>query len=80
MENKNVQEAHLENTPPCFHSGKVWNLREAVLVMSSSQLETALSDSENDQVEEFLKTTNGKQPMVVHPILPPPTKTYPNRI
>ena len=68
---------NIELTTPYFHSGKVWSLREAVLVMSSSQLDTTLSDSEVDQVFEFLKTTTGKQPLVVHPILPVPTKDTP---
>lgn len=68
---------NIELTTPYFHSGKVWSLREAVTVMSTSQLDTSLSDNEVDQVVEFLRTTTGDQPQVVHPILPPPTVETP---
>ncbi|MEW6595106.1 MAG: cytochrome-c peroxidase [Thermodesulfobacteriota bacterium] len=64
-------------TAPYFHSGKVWGLREAVAVMSSAQLGAVLSDQEVDQVVAFLKATTGRQPQVLHPVLPAPTDSTP---
>jgi cytochrome c peroxidase len=68
---------NIELTPPYFHSGKVWSLREAVAVMSSSQLGATLTDVEIDGITEFLVSTTGVQPKVTHPILPAPTKETP---
>ncbi|MBN2333137.1 MAG: cytochrome-c peroxidase [Deltaproteobacteria bacterium] len=64
---------NIELTMPYFHSGKVWRLRDAVAVMSTSQLGTKLTDAEVDEVAAFLKSTTGIQPVVDHPILPKPT-------
>jgi cytochrome c peroxidase len=64
-------------TSPYFHSGRVWSLREAVALMSSSQLGITLSDAEIGQIVAFLKSTTGEQPKVVHPILPAPTDNTP---
>ncbi|WP_294925833.1 cytochrome-c peroxidase [uncultured Paracoccus sp.] len=57
-------------TAPYFHSGVVWDLKEAVQIMSSSQLGTELSDEQVDDIVAFLHTLTGDQPEVVHPILP----------
>jgi cytochrome c peroxidase len=64
-------------TPPYFHSGKVWNLRDAVAVMGSSQLGISLTDDQVDAIVVFLKTTTGTQPKVEYPILPPITDKTP---
>jgi len=64
-------------TLPYFHSGKVWGLKAAVVVMSSAQLETVLKKDEIDNVVAFLKATTGIQPLVEHPILPKPTNKTP---
>ena len=58
-------------TQPYFHSGKVWKLKEAVAVMGSAQLGIKLTDSEAEAIAAFLATLTGRQPEVVHPILPP---------
>ena len=68
---------NIELTAPYFHSGKVWNLRAAVVVMSTAQLESSLKKDEVDSVVAFLKATTGKQPSIKHPILPKPTDTTP---
>ncbi|MCK5539799.1 MAG: cytochrome-c peroxidase [Deltaproteobacteria bacterium] len=68
---------NIELTVPYFHSGRVWGLKAAVVVMSSSQLESVLKKEEIDNVVAFLKTTTGKQPDVKHPILPKPTDKTP---
>jgi cytochrome c peroxidase len=68
---------NIDLTPPYFHSGKVWALREAVQIMGSAQLGAMISDAEADRIVAFLKTTTGVQPKVEHPILPAPTGQTP---
>ncbi len=57
-------------TPPYFHSGKVWNLKDAVQVMGSTQLSGPLSSEEVDRIVAFLGALAGKQPKVELPVLP----------
>ncbi len=57
-------------TAPYFHSGAVWDLAEAVDIMSSSQLGTELAEPQIEEIVAFLGTLTGEQPQVVHPILP----------
>ncbi len=57
-------------TAPYFHSGQVWDLKEAVSIMAASQLGQKLSDGEADAIVAFLKTLTGTQPKVEYPILP----------
>lgn len=57
-------------TAPYFHTGKTWDLREAVAVMGTSQLGATLSSDEIDKVTAFLESLTGKQPTVTVPILP----------
>ncbi len=64
-------------TPPYFHSGKVWDLRQAVSIMGSSQLGATLTEKEADVIVAFLQTLTGRQPQVVHPVLPPHTASTP---
>lgn len=64
---------NIELTPPYFHSGVVWDLREAVSVMQDAQIRATLSDSEIDKITKFLLTLTGVQPLVEYPILPAPT-------
>lgn len=64
-------------TAPYFHSGKVWDLRQAIAVMGSSQLGTTLSDDEVGKIAAFLNTLTGQQPVVALPILPPSVATTP---
>ena len=64
-------------TPPYFHSGKVWSLREAVAIMGSSQLGISLSEADIDMILAFLETTKGEQPQITYPILPASTERTP---
>jgi cytochrome c peroxidase len=64
-------------TPPYFHSGKSWDLRQAVAVMGSSQLGAELSKEEVDKITAFLNSLTGEQPKVVYPLLPPSTVNTP---
>lgn len=57
---------NIELTPPYFHSGKVWNLKDAIKIMGAAQL-----------IDGFLKTTTGVQPKVEYPILPASTRLTP---
>ena len=58
-------------TAPYFHTGKSWDLRQAVAVMGSSQLGVHLTDPEIDQITAFLGSLTGDQPRVIYPDLPP---------
>ncbi len=71
---------NIELTPPYFHSGKVWTLKEAIKVMGAAQLGSELNAQEVDAIYAFLKTTTGKQPKVEYPILPPSTDTTPRPV
>lgn len=68
---------NIELTAPYFHSGKVWELRDAVAVMGASQLGQKLTDTEIDAITAFLKTLTGHQPKVEYPILPVSAPTTP---
>lgn len=68
---------NIDLTAPYFHTGKVWDLRQAVAIMGSSQLGTALSDEEVSQIVTFLGSLTGDQPVVTLPILPPSVVTTP---
>lgn len=58
-------------TPPYFHTGKSWDLRQAVAVMGVSQLGAELSGEEVDKITAFMHALTGEQPQVTYPILPP---------
>jgi cytochrome c peroxidase len=64
-------------TAPYFHSGEVWDLREAVSVMGTSQLGTALTSQEAGDIAMFMRALTGEQPKIIVPILPPSTATTP---
>ncbi len=68
---------NLELTPPYFHSGKVWCMKEAVGIMGSAQLGIKLSPDDVEKIADFLKTTTGVQPAIEYPILPPASKDTP---
>ncbi len=68
---------NIELTPPYFHSGKVWSLKEAVQVMGSAQLGATIAEGEANKIVGFLKATTGIQPKVEYPILPVPTDQTP---
>ncbi len=57
-------------TAPYFHSGKVWDLKQAVGIMGNAQLGKELSDLEVNQIVSFLKSLTGRMPEVTYPSLP----------
>jgi cytochrome c peroxidase len=64
-------------TQPYFHSGKVWRLRDAVVIMGSAQLGITLTESQRDMIVAFLNATTGVQPKIEYPILPAATDSSP---
>ncbi len=64
-------------TAPYFHSGKVWDLHQAVAIMGTSQLGRDLSDEQIDDIVAFLHTLTGEMPEVTVPHLPPSTQDTP---
>ncbi len=64
-------------TAPYFHSGQVWDLREAVAIMGSSQLGIQLSDADATAITAFLNALTAPMPTVTMPELPPSTATTP---
>ncbi len=64
-------------TPPYFHSGKAWDLRQAVAVMGASQLGITLTDEQVGRITAFLGALTGDQPKITLPILPPSVATTP---
>lgn len=67
-------------TPPYFHSGQVWDLRQAVAVMGADQLGIELTADQVDKITAFLEGLTGKQPEIVFPILPPSVATTPRPV
>jgi cytochrome c peroxidase len=68
---------NVELTAPYFHSGKVWDLSDAVAVMSTAQLGTELTPADAGAITAFLRTLTGEQPEVDYPVLPPHTESTP---
>ena len=68
---------NVELNAPYFHSGRVWDLKQAVGIMAESQLGVKLTDAETADIEQFLFSLTGKQPQVVLPILPPSVAATP---
>lgn len=68
---------NIELTAPYFHTGKVWDLQQAVAIMGSAQLGATLNNTETEAIAAFLKTLTGQQPEVGYHILPPHTASTP---
>lgn len=61
---------NVELTAPYFHSGKIWDLKQAVATMASVQLDARLKDREIEDLVAFLKTLTGQVPKIEIPALP----------
>jgi cytochrome c peroxidase len=57
-------------TAPYFHNGAVKNLGEAVRVMAKLQLGKTLTDTQVNEIVEFLKSTTGEFPKITMPRIP----------
>jgi cytochrome c peroxidase len=58
-------------TAPYFHTGRSWDLRQAVAVMGATQLGAQLTPDDTEKVAAFLDSLTGDQPKIVVPVLPP---------
>jgi len=63
---------NVARTPPYFHSGKVWDLEQAVAVMGVAQLGRELEPAQVSDIVAFLKALNGRLPRIELPLLPAP--------
>lgn len=64
-------------TAPYFHSGKIYNLADAVRIMAKVQVGVELTSKDTDSIVTFLKTLTGVQPKIMYPVLPPSTNQTP---
>jgi cytochrome c peroxidase len=64
-------------TAPYFHSGKVWDLEEAVEIMGVAQLGEDLSKDQIADIAAFLRTLTGEIPRIEMPSLPARTAATP---
>ena len=64
-------------TAPYFHTGRSWNLQQAVAVMGAAQLGVQLSADETQKIAAFLESLTGDQPKIVYPLLPPSVAATP---
>ncbi len=64
-------------TAPYFHSGRAWDLGQAVGVMAVSQIGAPVSAEEIQKITAFLDSLTGEQPRIVYPILPPSVAATP---
>lgn len=67
-------------TAPYFHSGKVWDLKQAVAIMGTAQLGEELNGDEVDLIVAILGSLTGKLPEVTYPDLPPVTAGTPRSV
>lgn len=71
---------NIELTAPYFHSGKVWDLEQAVAIMAASQLGEDMTEEEIKKITAFLKTLTGEAPKVEYPALPVETSETPKPV
>jgi cytochrome c peroxidase len=68
---------NIARTAPYFHSGRSWDLSQAVAVMGVSQLGAELQPDQVVKIVAFLRSLTGEQPQVTYPILPESVVTTP---
>lgn len=61
---------NITDTAPYFHNGSVYDLHQAVRIMSEVQFNYPITDEEVDDIVAFLKTLTGKYPEITMPRLP----------
>lgn len=66
---------NIDKTYPYFHDGSVWELKQAIAIMSELQLGKKLSEAEVNDIEAFLKSLTGEVPKEARtlPLLPAST-------
>jgi cytochrome c peroxidase len=68
---------NITQTAPYFHNGAIATLKEAIVEMGRIQLGVKITEKEATQIEEFLKSLEGKKPKIIYPILPNETASTP---
>jgi len=68
---------NITETAPYFHNGSSWDLSETVKIMGETQLGLDLKDNEVQEIVTFLKTLDGRKPVISYPILPKETSQTP---
>ena len=58
---------NVAHTAPYFHNGKVQKLEEAVRIMAKTQLGRELTDTQLQQLTEFLRSLSGRVPDITKP-------------
>uniref|UniRef100_UPI0040480FF7 cytochrome-c peroxidase n=1 Tax=Aliarcobacter sp. TaxID=2321116 RepID=UPI0040480FF7 len=64
---------NITETAPYFHNGQIWSLNKAVKEMGSVQLGIKISDTEANEIVDFLKSLKGVKPDISYPQLPEST-------
>ncbi len=78
--NKMVKVPTLRNimdTPPYFHNGQYWDVKDAIKEMGDIQLGQIISDEDAKKIEVFFQSLSGKYPTITYPILPASTLKTP---
>ncbi len=57
-------------TYPYFNNGSVWQLTDAIKIMSREMLKSETGDEEAKDIEAFLRTLTGEMPRFEYPVLP----------
>lgn len=68
---------NITETAPYYHNGTIWSLEEAIHEMGRIQLGMDLNKAEVSSIAAFLKTLEGRKPVIVYPVLPASTATTP---
>ncbi len=71
---------NIAHTAPYFHSGKVWDLKQAVAIMGTAQLGETMEGNDVDLIVAFLDSLTGRAPEVTYPVLPAETGATPQPV
>jgi len=61
---------NITETPPYFHNGAIWSLKEAVQEMGRTQLGQEISDADAEKIVTFFGALDGRKPVIEYPQLP----------
>ncbi len=64
-------------TAPYFHNGATYDIKEAIAIMSETQLGKKLTKKQIDAIATFFKALEGRKPKIELPILPKETAATP---
>jgi len=61
---------NLSLTAPYFHDGSAVTIKDAIHIMAEVQLNSTISQEDEDAIVAFLQSLVGDQPQIIIPILP----------